>query len=57
MEAMMFSLDELRATYPGESFEELVGREVVRPVIEGKYHTGDGAVVQYVVRKREKKMP
>mgnify|MGYP000974733535 CR=1 FL=1 len=46
---MTMSLDVLRAELPG--LHELHAAELVRPVVEGPGHTGDGAVVQFVARK------
>jgi SAM-dependent methyltransferase len=33
--------------------EFLIARETVRPVLEGRFHSGDGAVVQILARKPE----
>ena len=30
---------------------EVHGAELIRPVVEGPGHTGDGAVVQFIARK------
>ena len=46
---MTMSLQTLRAELPG--LEELHAAELVRPVVEGPGHTGDGAVVQYLARR------
>ena len=46
---MTMSLATLRAELPG--LEELHAAELVRRVVEGPGHTGDGAVVQYVARR------
>jgi SAM-dependent methyltransferase len=46
---LLVSLDALRAELCG--LTEVVGREVERQVVEGEFHTGLGAVVQYVARK------
>ena len=47
--AMLVSLEDLRADFEGLEFEH--GVEFVRPVREGRYHVGDGAVVQVFARK------
>ena len=47
---MMPSLVELREELQGLEFEHAV--EIVRDVSEGKYHTGEGAVVQVLAVKR-----
>lgn len=46
---MTMSLATLRAELPG--LQEVHAVEMVRPVVEGPGHTGDGAVVQYIARK------
>jgi hypothetical protein len=46
---LCITLDSLREDFP--DFEVLIGREVERPVIEGRYHTGLASVVQWVARK------
>lgn len=47
--AMMFSLPMLEAAFDG--YEVLVGQERVRDIQEGLFHTGEGAVVQWLARK------
>lgn len=47
--ATMTTLDELRDDLAGLEFEH--GAEIERPILEGAYHTGVGAVVQVVARK------
>lgn len=49
VEAMMMDLARLESELPGLEFE--VAREIEREVIEGKYHTGAGHVVQLVARR------
>jgi SAM-dependent methyltransferase len=46
---LTMTLDGLREELAGLDFE--LGRELERDVIEGKYHTGRGAVVQVIARK------
>ena len=46
---LLVSLNALREELHG--LTEVVGREVDRPVVEGEFHTGLGAVVQYLARK------
>jgi SAM-dependent methyltransferase len=46
---LTMTLEGLRDELRGLAFE--VGREMVRPVIEGSGHTGDGAVVQVIARR------
>ena len=46
---LLVSLDALRRELHG--LAEVVGREVDRPVMEGEFHTGLGAVVQYVANR------
>ena len=46
---LLVSLAMLREEFRG--LIEIVGREVERQVVEGKYHSGLGAVVQYAARK------
>jgi len=46
---MLTSLDDLLDDFEGMEF--VVGRELVRPVIEGPYHQGEAAVVQVLARK------
>jgi SAM-dependent methyltransferase len=46
---LTMTLEGLRDELRGLGFE--VGREMVRPVIEGSGHTGDGAVVQVIARR------
>ena len=48
---MTMTLDGLREELA--PLEILHGMELVRPVIEGPGHTGDGAVVQIIARKRK----
>lgn len=48
-EAMMMSTTRLRDEFAGLEFRIL--EEKVRDVIEGRYHTGEGAVVQMLARK------
>jgi len=47
---LTMSLDEVQRELTG--MEIVSGLETVRPVIEGPGHTGDGAVVQVVAKKR-----
>ena len=47
--AMLPTLDELRTDLAG--LELVIGREVERDVVEGRFHTGRAAVVQVVARK------
>lgn len=47
--AMLVTLDDLRADFAGLEFEHAV--EIVRPVHEGRFHTGEAAVVQVFARK------
>lgn len=49
VEEMMMDLARLESELPGLEFE--VAREIEREVIEGKYHTGAGHVVQLVARR------
>lgn len=49
-EARMLDLSRLRAELG--SLEWLLAREMERPVIEGRYHTGLASVVQLVARRR-----
>lgn len=49
VETLLFGLDDLRQELDGLVLEHAV--EVVRDVVEGRYHTGPGAVVQVVARK------
>ena len=46
---LLVSLNALREELHG--LTEVVGREVDRPVVEGEFHTGLGAVVRYLARK------
>ena len=46
---LTMTLDGLREELAGLEIE--LGRETVRPVVEGSGHTGDGAVVQVVARR------
>ena len=46
---MTMSLDELRVEFEGLEFRHAV--ELQREVVEGKFHTGEGAVVQLVAVK------
>ena len=46
---MFMSLAELESELEGLEFS--IAREIERPVNEGRYHQGDGAVVQIVARK------
>jgi 2-polyprenyl-3-methyl-5-hydroxy-6-metoxy-1,4-benzoquinol methylase len=48
---MMMSLVDLREELAGLSIEH--GIETVREVVEGRFHTGHGAVVQFIARKPE----
>jgi len=48
-EDMMMTLEGLRQELPGLEFKHAVERE--RVILEGKLHTGKGAVVQVVARK------
>eukprot|EP00668_Euglena_longa_P032441 GGOE01041772.1.p2 GENE.GGOE01041772.1~~GGOE01041772.1.p2 ORF type:complete len:114 (-),score=23.61 GGOE01041772.1:218-559(-) len=48
-ESMLMTLEGLRMELSGLEF--LLGDEKVRDVVEGKYHTGPGAVVQVIARK------
>jgi len=48
---LLVTLEALRAELNG--LTEMLGRELEREVIEGAYHTGLGAVVQYVARRDE----
>mmetsp|Transcript_28033 Transcript_28033/g.39485 ORF Transcript_28033/g.39485 Transcript_28033/m.39485 type:complete len:201 (+) Transcript_28033:109-711(+) len=48
--AMMMSMQDLREELKGLDFE--IGRELERNVVEGKYHTGRGHVVQVVARNK-----
>lgn len=48
-EPMLMTADLLREEFAGLEFLHL--EEVVRDVVEGKYHTGEGAVVQMLARK------
>lgn len=45
----LYDLSTLEQDFAG--LEWLHARELVRPVCEGRYHTGDGAVVQLLARK------
>jgi len=45
----MMTLKELKDEFSGLQF--IHGEELVRKVVEGKYHTGKGAVVQVLARK------
>jgi SAM-dependent methyltransferase len=45
---LLYTLQQLREDLAGLTLE--VGREVERPVVEGKYHTGRAAVVQVLAR-------
>lgn len=47
---MMYSSDIFRAAFEGKLVIER-NEEIVRHVVEGKYHTGDAAVVQLLARK------
>lgn len=47
---LTMTLDGLREELAGLDIE--LGRETVRPVVEGSGHTGDGAVVQVIARRR-----
>jgi 2-polyprenyl-3-methyl-5-hydroxy-6-metoxy-1,4-benzoquinol methylase len=47
---LLMTLADLQTELAGLEFE--VGRELVREVVEGKYHTGEAAVVQVLARKR-----
>jgi len=47
--SMLMSLDDLRDEFVGLDFVH--AEELIRPVTEGAYHTGDAAVVQIVARK------
>jgi len=49
--AMMMTLQDLREELTGLDFE--IGRELERNVLEGKYHTGRGHVVQVVARRNK----
>jgi len=46
---LTMTLDGLREELTGLDLE--LGRELVRPVVEGSGHTGDGAVVQVIARQ------
>lgn len=48
-EPMLYDLDELRTDFDG--LELLLAREQVRPIHEGRYHHGQGAVIQILGRK------
>ena len=48
---MMFSKQELDAMFARD--EVLLSRETERHILEGEFHSGDGAVVQFVARKVE----
>ena len=48
---MTMSLDDLRAEFEGLDFTH--AKELQRDVIEGKYHTGRGAVVQLIAFRRK----
>lgn len=50
-DARMLDLSRLRAELG--SLEWLLARELERPVLEGRYHTGVASVVQLVARRRE----
>ncbi len=47
---MLMTLDELEEDFAGLEFE--LGHEIEREVVEGRYHTGQAAVVQVVARRR-----
>jgi len=47
----LLELDALRKELTG--LDILLGQEIVREVVEGRLHTGMGAVVQYIGRKAE----
>ena len=49
-DARMLDLERLRAELGG--LEWLLARELERPVVEGRYHTGTASVVQLVARRR-----
>ena len=46
---LLYSLDDLREDLAG--LELLIGREVERDVVEGRYHTGRASVVQVLARR------
>jgi hypothetical protein len=46
---LLYTLGELRADLEG--LEILIGREIEREVVEGRYHTGRAAVVQLLARR------
>lgn len=47
--ALNMALEALHQELAGLDFE--IGREIVREVVEGRYHTGEGHVVQIVARR------
>ena len=46
---MLLTADVLRSELPG--LEAVLVREITREVNEGEFHTGEGAVVQFIARK------
>ncbi|MFO1449735.1 MAG: class I SAM-dependent methyltransferase [Opitutaceae bacterium] len=46
---LCYTLASLQEDFRG--FEILIGREVERSVVEGRYHTGPASVVQWIARK------
>lgn len=48
---MMYSAELLSASPVGKELQVLRNEELVRDVVEGEFHTGKGAVVQFVAKK------
>ena len=49
--AMMYSKEILEQAFDGNKLEIIRNEELVRRVVEGQYHTGKAAVVQFIGRK------
>ncbi len=50
-EKLLYSLDEIEADF-AEQLDFIIKRNTKRPVLEGKYHTGVGSVIQIFGTKR-----
>jgi len=50
-EKLLYSLDEIEADFD-EQLDFIIKRNIKRPVLEGKYHTGVGSVIQIFGTKR-----
>lgn len=50
-ESLLYELTDLEADF-SESVDFMIKRQIERDVIEGKYHTGKGSVIQIFARKK-----